>query len=113
MPQCDPRARGSPKARKPLNRPALRGGVIQPGVHLTPGFYPAQKSNVWIALGGPGPHSATAAHRRPTPRFTGWRGTDATTRSGGPQRRSERPTRGRQREGRSVDTERPSALPFR
>lgn len=54
MPQCDPRARGSPKARKLLNRPALRGGVIQPGAYLTPGFYPAPKSNVWIALGGPG-----------------------------------------------------------
>ena len=45
---------------------------------MTPGVYPAQKSNLWIALGSPGPHSATAVHKRPTPRFTGWMGTGAT-----------------------------------
>ena len=124
MPQCDPRTRGSPKARKHLNRPALRGGVIQPGAHLTPGFYPAQKSNVWIALGGapalpfraggkrpwPGPKTAdrhnraTGARHRVSPTRWGW---DATHSPEGPQTPSNGPTRGKRREGRPAHAKRP------
>lgn len=90
------------------SRPALRGGVTGG----EPPLYPAQKSNLWIALGGPGLHSATEAHRRPTPRFTGWRGTGAITRSGGPQRRLKRLTRGRCREGRPLVRNGPLRCPF-
>ena len=118
-PQSDPRAQRCPKARKPLNRPALRGGVIQPGAHLTPGFYPAQKSNLWIALqlpsampfseGPKGPLAGTETadpHNRPTagqhrvspPRW-GW---DAAQTPGGPQTPSNGLTRGKRFEGRSA-----------
>lgn len=111
MPQCDPRARGSPNARKPLNRPALRGGVIQPGAHLTPGFYPAQKSNLWIALGGPGPHSATAAHRGADAAFHKLDGYVCHLAAREGHNGAHRGRHGGERaEGRS-EAERPSALP--
>ena len=129
MPQCDPREGGGPKARKLLNRPALRGGVIWPGAHLTPGLYPAQKSNVCIALqsppalpfwaGGKRPRqraktadrhnwATRARHRVSSPRW-GW---DAARSPGGPQTPSNGPTRGKQRGGHPADAERPLGLPW-
>ena len=124
MPQCDPRARGSPKARKLLNRPALRGGVIWPGVSLTPGLYPAQKSNVWITLqslsalpfraGGKRPQQRgqnrrppQPGHRGATPHFIAPVGWDAAHSPEGPQTPSNGPTQGKRREGRPAGAERP------
>lgn len=107
------------------SRPALRGGVICG----EPPLYPAEKSNVWIALAAPpalpfrvGPKGPLAGaktadpHNRPTagqhraspPRW-GW---DSTWATGGPQTPSKGPTRWEQREGRPADAKRPPAAGY-
>lgn len=112
--------KGSKDSFSRPSRPALRGGVTGG----EPPLYSAQKSNVWIALGGapalpfraggkrpwPGPKTAdrhnraTGARHRVSPTRWGW---DATHSPEGPQTPSNGPTRGKRREGRPAHAKRP------
>ena len=103
--------------------------LLAGGRKATTRFYPAQKSNVCIALAAPPALSFRAGKRRPpaganttnphnrpqrgrhrvSPPRWGW---DAAQTAGGPQTPSNGPPRGTRFESRSAGAERPSGLPL-